>query len=75
MNSLLANFALIRELRNDYGCQVPIVALVAGDDPAARDRCIALGADDVLFKPVEGRSLVELLRRCLARVDDPHKSP
>lgn len=67
--------ALIRQLRNDYGCQVPIVALVVGDDPAARDQSIALGADDVLFKPVEGRSLVELLRRCLARVDDPHKSP
>ncbi len=67
--------ALIRQLRNDYGCQVPIVALAVGDDPDVRDQSIAAGADDVLFKPVESARLVELLRRCLERADGPHESP
>lgn len=67
--------ALIRQLRNDYGCQVPIVALAVGDDPTVKDRSVAAGADDVLFKPVESAGLVELLRRCLEQADRPDESP
>ncbi|MCG6540575.1 CHASE domain-containing protein [Pseudomonas sp. KSR10] len=67
--------ALIRQLRNDYGCQVPIVALAVGDDPTVRDQSIAAGADDVLFKPVENPRLVDLLRRCLEQADGPGESP
>lgn len=67
--------ALIRQLRNDYGCQVPIVALAAGSDPVDRHASIAAGADDFLLKPVESAKLVELLRRCLGRADGPHESP
>lgn len=65
---------LIRQLRNDYGCQVPIVALAIGDDPTVRDQSAAAGADDVLFKPVESARLVELLRRCLGQADGPGES-
>jgi CheY-like chemotaxis protein/two-component sensor histidine kinase len=64
---------LIRQLRNDYGCQVPIVALAASSD--VQDQSVAAGADDFLFKPVESAQLVELLRRCLGRADGPHESP
>lgn len=67
--------ALIRQLRNDYGCQVPIVALAANTDPVDRHASIAAGADDFLLKPVESAKLVELLRRCLGRADGPHESP
>jgi len=67
--------ALIRQLRNDYGCQVPIVALAAGADPAVREQGIAAGADDFLFKPIDGAKLAELLRRCLGRADDLRESP
>lgn len=66
--------ALIRQLRNDYGCQVPIVALAAGADPAIRAESIAAGADDFLFKPIERVKLVELLRRCLGRDDGSRES-
>lgn len=66
--------ALIRQLRNDYGCQVPIVALAAGADPAIRAEGIAAGADDFLLKPIESAKLVELLRRCLGRDDGSHDS-
>ncbi len=57
--------ALIRQLRNDYGCQVPIVALTASAAPAERESGLAAGADDWLCKPVEGAALAMLLRRCL----------
>lgn len=57
--------ALIRQLRNDYGCQVPIVALTASAAPAEREPGLAAGADDWLCKPVESAALAILLRRCL----------
>lgn len=64
--------ALIRQLRSDYGCQVPIVALAAGADPAIRAESVAAGADDILIKPIESAELGELLRRCLGRDDGSH---
>ncbi|MDX2351793.1 CHASE domain-containing protein [Stutzerimonas xanthomarina] len=66
--------ALIHQLRNDYGCQVPIVAMAAGSDTAVTEQRLPAGADDILFKPVDSARLVELLRR-LERTDGPHASP
>lgn len=66
---------LIRQLRNDYGCQVPIVAMMAADDPAVRDEGLAAGADEVLAKPVDPATLVEVLRRCLGRAEGSHDRP
>lgn len=66
---------LISQLRNDYGCQVPIVALSADTDPAFREKGMAAGADEFLFKPVDGPKLVELLQRCLGRADGLHDRP
>ena len=65
---------LIRQLRNDYGCQVPIVAMAVGGDSDAPDQGIAAGADDVLLKPVDSEKLADLLRR-LERTDGHHASP
>lgn len=67
--------ALIRQLRNDYGCQVPIVAMTAASDSTMSDEGLAAGADEVLAKPIDAATLVELLRRCLGRVDGPHDGP
>ena len=66
---------LIRQLREDYGCQVPIVALVVDAGPAVRDESIAAGADDVLLKPVERAGLAGLLRRWLDTNDGSRESP
>lgn len=57
--------ALIRQLRNDYGCQVPIVVLTATEAPEEREAGLAAGADDWLSKPVESVALSMLLQRCL----------
>jgi PAS domain S-box-containing protein len=66
---------LIRQLREDYACQVPIVALAADRSPAIRDESLAAGADEVLLKPVERAELVGLLRRWLDTNDGSHESP
>ncbi|BAP80803.1 sensor histidine kinase/response regulator [Pseudomonas sp. MT-1] len=65
---------LIRQLRNDYGCQVPIVAMAVGSDTAVSEQKLPAGADDILLKPVDGTRLAKLLRR-LERSDGPHASP
>ncbi len=57
--------ALIRQLRNDYGCQVPIVVLTATAAPEEREPGLAAGADDWLSKPVDSVALAMLLQRCL----------
>ena len=67
--------SLIRQLRNDYGCQVPIVALVVSAGSEGREQSVAAGADDVLVKPVERTKLIELLQRCLEPNDGSHESP
>ena len=59
--------ALIRQLRNDYGCQVPVVALCSVLEEAERERCIEAGANDYLVKPTDQASLARLLQRWLNR--------
>ncbi|MBK3868219.1 PAS domain S-box protein [Pseudomonas stutzeri] len=53
---------LARRLRQEHGCQVPIVALAGADEVGAPEHYLAAGADDVLVKPVEDVALLELLR-------------
>lgn len=56
---------LIRQLREDFGCQVPIVALSSIDSPQERQRCAEGGADDCLHKPVDPAALQAVLQRWL----------
>lgn len=66
--------ALIGQLRNDYGCQVPVVALYDNFVEAERDRCIEAGADDYLAKPADRQSLARLLARWLHHNGDVSQS-
>ncbi|MFQ7899559.1 CHASE domain-containing protein [Stutzerimonas degradans] len=52
-------------LKGEHGCQVPIIALVEDAGEEQRQRCLALGADDVLAKPVERAALATLLQHWL----------
>ena len=63
--------ALIRELREGLGCQVPIVALTHTDSPQERHRCAEGGADDCLCKPVDPALLQAVLHRWLTDPDPP----
>lgn len=61
---------LIRQLREDFGCQVPIVALSKLDGAEERQRCAEGGADDCLHKPVDSESLQAVLHRWLGSEAD-----
>lgn len=62
----------IRALDAARGSHTPIVALTAHDDTAERRRCLAVGMDDFLRKPLDGPALRRALARWHDRAVDPH---
>ena len=53
--------------REDAKGRVPIIVVTADTAIDLRERCIAAGADDVIFKPVAMESLFEAMGQELAR--------
>ncbi len=53
--------------RSDAKGKVPIIVVTADVAPDLRERCLAAGADDVIFKPVAMDSLFDAIGRILAR--------
>jgi CheY-like chemotaxis protein len=53
--------------RTDAKANVPIIVITADTALDLRERCIAAGADEVLFKPVAMDALFEAMGRILAR--------
>jgi CheY-like chemotaxis protein len=56
--------------RGDHKAQVPIIVITADTALDLRERCLAAGADEVLFKPVAMDALFEAMGRILARDAD-----
>lgn len=56
--------------RPDAKAKVPIIVVTADTAIDLRERCLAAGADDVLFKPVAMDALFEAMGRLLARGAD-----
>ena len=56
--------------RGDYKARLPIIVVTADTGVDLRERCLAAGADDVIFKPVAMDSLFEAMGRMLAERDD-----
>ena len=52
--------------RGDDKASLPIVVLTADTAVDLRERCLAAGADDVLFKPVAMEALFDSIGRVLA---------
>ena len=52
--------------RGDAKAKLPIIVVTADTALDLRDRCLAAGADDVLFKPVAMDALFEAMGRILA---------
>ncbi len=53
--------------RGDAKARVPIIVVTADIAPDLRERCLAAGADDVIFKPVAMDALFEAMGRILAK--------
>ena len=53
--------------RDDEKAKLPIIVVTADAAVDLRDRCIAAGADDVIFKPVAMDALFDAMGRLLAR--------
>jgi len=56
--------------RGDAKAKVPIIVVTADIAVDLRERCLAAGADDVIFKPVAMDALFESMGRMLAQGDD-----
>lgn len=56
--------------RDDAKARLPIIVVTADTAVDLRDRCIAAGADEVLFKPVAMDALFDAMGRMLAARDD-----
>ena len=52
--------------RDDANARAPIIVVTADTAPDLHDRCLAAGADDVLFKPVAMEPLFNAMGRVLA---------
>lgn len=64
MDGLLAT-KIIRKRELSTGSHVPIVAMTAHAMREDRDRCIAVGMDDYLSKPVDPKTLREMINKWL----------
>lgn len=53
--------------RGDAKARVPIIVVTADTAIDLRERCLAAGADEVLFKPVAMDALFDAIGRILAR--------
>lgn len=53
--------------RGDAKAHLPVIVLTADTAVDLRDRCLAAGADEVLFKPVAMDSLFDVIGRMLAK--------
>ena len=63
----IGGFEVLREIRaGSANMATPIMIVSVLDDQATNDRCMALGADGYLVKPVERRPLVYAVKALLA---------
>lgn len=53
--------------RPDAKAKLPVIVVTADTAPDLRERCVAAGADEVLFKPVAMDALFDAIGRLLAR--------
>ncbi|MBN8545401.1 MAG: response regulator [Ignavibacteria bacterium] len=58
---------IIRKMEEDDGTHIPIIALTAGAHQGEKEKCLAIGMDDFLTKPVKLDTFVDTLQRFLKK--------
>ncbi len=67
---LMDGFEAVRELRQlekQTGCHLPVIAMTANATSVDRDRCLAVGMDDFVGKPVQAAELATVMARVFQR--------
>jgi PAS domain S-box-containing protein len=62
----------IEKIRRDLESAIPIIALTALAMPGDRDRCLEVGADRYLSKPIKLQQLVATIQQLLVPREEPH---
>jgi CheY-like chemotaxis protein len=78
MDGFEATLSLRAQMPSDAGRRLPIVALTASAMAGDREKCLAVGMDDYLSKPIRLDQLVDTLSRWLERANqdsEPLESP
>jgi two-component system, sensor histidine kinase and response regulator len=73
----LDGYATTAEIRRreGKGKHIPIIAMTANALPEDRKKCLAVGMDDHLAKPVQASALVRALERCTANAEEVNTEP
>jgi CheY-like chemotaxis protein len=59
-------YEVTQEIRNqERGIQIPIIALTAGNVKGEKDKCLAVGMNDFVVKPVIEQTLREIIGKWL----------
>jgi len=72
---LMDGYEATRRIRESGNPRVPVIAVTAYASPDDRHRCIRVGMDDVLSKPVDLQRLTEVLAKWLPGHDLPDAVP
>ena len=65
----------IRQLERTTGTHIPIIAMTARAMKGDRERCLDAGMDDYLSKPIQGKRVMEVIRRALSPSPAPPAAP
>jgi PAS domain S-box-containing protein len=61
--------------QREQGARIPIIAMTANVMPGSRERCLSVGMDDFISKPIKIEQFEEMVRRWVLATGGPIPSP
>jgi two-component system sensor histidine kinase/response regulator len=65
----------IRQLEETSGAHIPIVAMTARAMKGDRERCLESGMDEYLSKPIQGKRVMDVIRRAVSALPAAPEAP